>query len=246
MSTHEHQIQICREHLISLPTIKSRREDSLGKYIQENVSLPTLLHFCHRGMNMAKSSTIRRYKRYDYLYPVFWQFCFHGQHLSSIYIRIVGLIEGLFQLLQLIGCEDCPEGSKTLWSKHKKQQRWRIREKDTENSETWVTSDYIAFPHLLCFYALKGQVPGWKENQKMLEDSILNSYKSPSFSGTCLWRRYLPSSEHLQWWQLISETAASSEDHHTEMKQHLLSALSGEVLSPFPGWSLASSNSTSK
>ena len=32
----------------------------------------------------------------------------------------------------------------------------------------------------------------------MPEDSALNSYKSPSLSGTCLWRRSLPSSEHLQ------------------------------------------------
>lgn len=88
--------------------------DSLGKLIRKNVSLPMPLAFLHGGMNVAESSTIRGSKRYDYLYPVFWQLCFHGQHLSSIYVRIVGLVEGLFQLLQLIGCEDCPEGSKTL------------------------------------------------------------------------------------------------------------------------------------
>lgn len=31
----------------------------------------------------------------------------------------------------------------------------------------------------------------------MPEDSALNSYKSPSLSGTSLWRLSLPSSEHL-------------------------------------------------
>lgn len=88
--------------------------DSLGRFIQSNVSLPMPLPLLQGGMNMAERSRIRGSERYDYLYPVFWQLCFHGQHLSSIYVRIVGLIEGLFQLLQLVGCEDCPEGSKTL------------------------------------------------------------------------------------------------------------------------------------
>lgn len=84
------------------------------------------------------------------------------------------------------------------------------------------------------FLCTKGQVPGWKENQKMSEDSIFNSYKSPSLSGTCLWRQCLPSSKHPQWWQLILDSDASCEAHHTEMKQYLLSTQSGEVLSPFP------------
>lgn len=109
---------------------ESRGVDSLGRFIQSNVSLPMPLPFLQGGMNMAERSRIRGSERYDYLYPVFWQLCFHGQHLSSIYVRIVGLIEGLFQLLQLVGCEDCPEGSKTLWSKNR-----RSRSKDDEESE---------------------------------------------------------------------------------------------------------------
>lgn len=43
-----------------------------------------------------------------YLYSVFRQFCFHGQHLPSINIRVVRFIKGLFQLLQLVRGEDGP------------------------------------------------------------------------------------------------------------------------------------------
>lgn len=43
--------------------------------------------------------------RHYYLYSVFRQFCFHGQHLSGINIRVVRFVKGLFQLLQLIGRE---------------------------------------------------------------------------------------------------------------------------------------------
>lgn len=34
-----------------------------------------------------------------YLYPVFWQLRFHGQHLPGIDIWVVGLVECLLQLL---------------------------------------------------------------------------------------------------------------------------------------------------
>lgn len=77
----------------------------------------TLSHvppFLQVGMSVGRRGRTRGPEKYHYLYPVFWQLCFHGQHLSSIHIRVVSLIEGLFQLFQLVGCEDCPEGSKTL------------------------------------------------------------------------------------------------------------------------------------
>lgn len=47
-----------------------------------------------------------------YLYPVFRQLRLHGQHLPGINIWVVGLIERLLQLLQLVGGEDRPEGAK--------------------------------------------------------------------------------------------------------------------------------------
>lgn len=35
----------------------------------------------------------------SYLYPVFWQLRFHGQHFAGIDIWVVGLVECLLQLL---------------------------------------------------------------------------------------------------------------------------------------------------
>lgn len=47
----------------------------------------------------------------SYLYPVFRQLCFHSQHLSGINIRVMCLIKGLFQLLQLVRGEYGPVGT---------------------------------------------------------------------------------------------------------------------------------------
>lgn len=48
-----------------------------------------------------------------YLYPVFRELCLHGQHLSGVHVRVVGLVEGLLQLLQLVGREHRPEDRQT-------------------------------------------------------------------------------------------------------------------------------------
>lgn len=98
----------------------------------EKQTLSQLSPFFQVGMNMSRRVRTRGPEKYCYLYPVFWQLCFHGQHLSSVHIRVVSLIEGLFQLLQLVGCEDCPERNKTLWPKN------ITRSKGDTESEKWT------------------------------------------------------------------------------------------------------------
>jgi hypothetical protein len=44
----------------------------------------------------------------SYLYPVLRELCLHGQHLPGVNIRVVGFIEGLLQLLQLVRGEYGP------------------------------------------------------------------------------------------------------------------------------------------
>lgn len=114
MLADKRQIRSSKEQLGWLPARLKRGGDSPWRFMQINVIRPTALPFLQGGMSVAGRGRTRRGKKHGYLYPVFWQLCFHGQHLSSIHVRVVGLIEGLFQLLQLVGCEDCPEGSKTL------------------------------------------------------------------------------------------------------------------------------------
>lgn len=114
MLADKHQIRSSKEQLGWPPARLERGGDSPWRFMQINVIRPTALPFLQGGMSVAGRGRTRRGKKHGYLYPVFWQLCFHGQHLSSIHVRVVGLIEGLFQLLQLVGCEDCPEGSKTL------------------------------------------------------------------------------------------------------------------------------------
>lgn len=105
-----------KKQLVWLPTFL-KGMDSPGVQ-SEKQTLSHVSPFFQVGMSMARRGRIRGPEKYCYLYPVFWQLCLHGQHLSSIHIRVVSLIEGLFQLLQLVGCEDCPERNKTLWPKN--------------------------------------------------------------------------------------------------------------------------------
>lgn len=44
----------------------------------------------------------------SHLYSVLRQLRLHGQHLSGINVRVVGLVEGFLQLLQLVGREHRP------------------------------------------------------------------------------------------------------------------------------------------
>lgn len=45
-------------------------------------------------------------KEVTYLYSIFGQVGFNGQHFASVHVRIMGLLEGFFQFIQLIASED--------------------------------------------------------------------------------------------------------------------------------------------
>lgn len=71
-----------------------------------NISFLSQYDFVKLGL--SRIIKVKYFKGEYYLYSVFRQFCFHGQHFPSINIRIVRFIKGLFQLLQLVRGEDGP------------------------------------------------------------------------------------------------------------------------------------------
>lgn len=80
-----------------------------GTHTQTNTLSHTQTHWhtqkhtdTHTYMHEQTHTHIARLQYVMYLYPVLWKFSLHGEHLSGVDIRVVGLVESFLQLIQLI------------------------------------------------------------------------------------------------------------------------------------------------
>ena len=65
--------------------------------------------FCtHTALQQSSGEIQKRTRKSLYLDPDFWQVDLHGELLPAVDIRVVGLLEGSLQLMQLVGGEGRP------------------------------------------------------------------------------------------------------------------------------------------